>query len=137
MELFAILFFSFLACVFSFLAALIGQLQSCRKRQALLRKLILPLVLVVLLVLTFMIPVACIDALEIKEAVDESGALGMIVLLGAVTITLLTSIPFIIALCASLGCLLAWIIFGFMCLAGTAYPPEKDGDSYQFRVFDR
>ena len=136
MELIAILFFSFLACVFSFLAALIGQLQSCRKRQALLRKLILPLVLVVLLVLTFMIPVACIDALEIKEA-EEAGGLIMIALMLAAGVAMLASIPFIIALCASLGCLLAWIIFGFMCLAGTAYPPEKDGDSYQFRVFDR
>ena len=31
MELIAILFFSLLACVFSFFAALIGQLRSCRK----------------------------------------------------------------------------------------------------------
>ena len=136
MKLIAILFFSFLACVFSFLAALIGQLQSCRKRQALLRKLILPLVLVVLLVLTFMIPVACIDALGIEEA-EEAGGFIMIALMLAAGVAMLTSIPFIITLCASIGCLLAWIIFGFMCLAGTAYPPEKDGDSYQFRVFDK
>ena len=136
MELIAILFFSFLACVFSFLAALIGQLQSCRKRQALLRKLILPLVLVVLLVLTFMIPVACIDALGIKDA-EEAGGLIMIAWMLAAGVAMLTSIPFIITLCAWIGCLLAWIIFGFMCLAGTAYPPEKNGDTYQFRVFDR
>ena len=136
MELFAILFFSFLACVFSFLAALIGQLQSCRKRQALLRKLILPLVLVVLLVLTFMIPVACIDALGIEEA-EAAGGFIMIALMLAAGVAMLASIPFIITLCAALGSFLAWIIFAFMCLAGTAYPPEKDGDSYQFRVFDK
>ena len=136
MELFAILFFSFLACVFSFLAALIGQLQSCRKRQALLRKLILPLVLVVLLVLTFMIPGACIDALGIKEA-EEAGGLIMIVWMLAAGVMMLASIPFIITLCASLGCLLAWIIFGFMCLSGNAYPEEKKGDAYQFRIIDK
>ena len=136
MELIAILFFSFFACVFSFFAALIGQLQSCRKRQSLLRKLILPLVLVVLLVLTVMIPVACIDALGIKDA-EEAGGLIMIALMVAAGVALLASIPFIITLCASLGCLLAWIIFGFMCIAGTAYPPEKEGETYHFRVFDK